>query len=39
LKSAKSAMDQGLDQLRQTIHEQTAPKSPARKAPRKKSGR
>ena len=29
LKSAKSAMDQGLDQLRQTIHEQTAPKSPA----------
>jgi len=22
-------MDQGLDQLRQTIHEQTAPKSPA----------
>ena len=29
LKRAKSAMDKGLDQLRQTIHEQTAPKSPA----------
>jgi hypothetical protein len=37
LKSAKSAMDQGLDQLRQTIHEQTAPKSPAAEgAPQKK---
>ncbi len=29
LKRAKSAMDKKLDQLRQTIHEQTAPKSPA----------
>ena len=29
LKRAKSAMDKRLDQLRQTIHEQTAPKSPA----------
>ena len=29
LKRAKSAMDKGLDRLRQTIHEQTAPKSPA----------
>ena len=29
LKRAKSAMDQGLDQLRQTIHEQTAPQSTA----------
>jgi hypothetical protein len=29
LKRAKSVMDQGLDQLRQTIHEQTAPKPPA----------
>jgi hypothetical protein len=28
LKRAKSAMDLGLDQLRQTLHEQTAPKSP-----------
>ena len=37
LKRAKSAMDQGLDQLRQTIHEQTAPKSPAAEsAPQKK---
>ena len=37
LKSAKSAMDQGLDQLRQTIHEQTAPKAPAAEgAPQKK---
>ncbi len=29
LKRAKSAMGKGLNQLRQTIHEQTAPKSPA----------
>jgi hypothetical protein len=29
LKKAKSAVDKGLDQIRQTIHEQTAPKSPA----------
>ena len=37
LKRAKSAMDKGLDQLRQTIHEQTAPKSPAEEgAPQKK---
>ena len=37
LKRAKSAMDKGLDQLRQTIHEQTAPKSPAAEgAPQKK---
>ena len=37
LKRAKSAMDQGLDQLRQTIHEQPAPKSPvAESAPQKK---
>jgi hypothetical protein len=37
LKRAKSAMDKGLGQLRQTIHEQTAPKSPAAEgAPKKK---
>ena len=37
LKRAKSAMDKGLDQLRQTIHEQTAPKSPAaERAPKEK---
>lgn len=36
-KRAKSAMDKGLDQLRQTIHERTAPKSPAAEgAPKKK---
>jgi hypothetical protein len=29
LRRAKSAMGKGLNQLRQTIHEQTAPKSPA----------
>lgn len=28
LKSAKSAVGKGLDQIRQTIHEQTAPKAP-----------
>jgi predicted metal-dependent hydrolase len=34
---AKAAMDKGLDQLRQTIHEQTAPKSrAAESAPKKK---
>ena len=40
LKRAKSAMDKGLDQLRQTIHEQTAPKSPAAESipPKKRSG-
>lgn len=37
LKRAKSAVDQGLDQLRQTIHERTAPKSPvAQGAPKRK---
>jgi len=37
LKQAKSAMDKGLDQLRQTIHEQTAPNPPAAEgAPQKK---
>jgi hypothetical protein len=37
LKRAKSAMDKGLDQLRQTIHEQTAPQPPATDgAPQKK---
>jgi hypothetical protein len=37
LKRAKSAMDKRLDQLRQTIHEQTAPKSSAAKgAPQNK---
>ena len=37
LKRAKSAVDQSLDQLRQTIHEQTAPKSPvAQGAPKRK---
>ena len=37
LRRAKSAMDKGLDRLRQTIHEQTAPKSPAGEgAPHKK---
>jgi hypothetical protein len=40
LKRAKSAMDKGLDQLRQTIHEQTAPKSPAAESvpPKKRPG-
>jgi hypothetical protein len=34
---AKSAMEKGLDQLRQTIHEQTAPKSrAAESAPKEK---
>jgi hypothetical protein len=37
VRRAKSAVDKGLDQLRQTIHEQTAPKSPpAEGAPKKK---
>jgi hypothetical protein len=37
LKRAKSVMDKGLDRLRQTIHEQTAPKSQAPEgAPHKK---
>src|SRR5215831_19491103 len=30
---AKAAMDKGLDNLRQTIHEQTAPRTPSASAP------
>lgn len=35
---AKNAMDKGLDQVRQTIHEKTAPKSPAANAKKTETG-